>query len=134
MTKKNLIGKKVDAKEIVEKKGFPEIGSFEDKKSLQKFYKQLDTETLEEWVALEGLEFIPSDSEPIHRMRVCMAILYLHYPKQNKGKKKSKYAKYTLEDLIQMAVDNDVEVEITEDTRILRMRAIMALREAGLVE
>ena len=132
---KNLIGKKANAIEVIEKlNGFPEVGSFEDKKALQKFYKQLDTEVLEEWCEVDGLEYTPcEDSEPIHRMRVCMAILYSHYPKKNKGKKKSKYAKYTLEDLIQMAVDNDVAVEITEDERILRMRAIMALREAGLV-
>lgn len=129
-----LIGKKVDAIKYVEENGFPEVGMFEDKKSLQKFYKQLDIEVIEEWVALEGLEFTPcEDSEAIHRMRACMAILYKHYPKESKSKKKSKYADYSLEDLITMAVENDVAVEICEDNRILRMRAIMALREAGLV-
>lgn len=133
MTKKNLITTKADAVAIVTEKGFPEVGAFEDKKALQKFYKQLDTELLEEWVALEGLEFTPAESAPIHRMRVCMAILYKHFPKKASGKKKSKYAKYTLEDLIQMAVDNDIEIEITEDERILRMRAIMALRDAKLI-
>lgn len=132
--KENLIGKKVDAVKYVEEKGYPEVGAFEDKKALQKFYKQLPTEILEDWCAIEGLEFTPcGDSEPIHRMRVAMAILYKHYPKETKGKKKSKYADYTLEDLIQMAVDNDVAIEVTEDNRILRMRAIMALRDAGLI-
>lgn len=131
---KNLIGKKVDAVQYVEENGYPEVGMFEDKKSLQKFYKQLDTEVLEDWVELEGLEFTPcEDSEPIHRMRVCMAILYAHYPKKNKGKKKSKYAKYTLENLIEMAIEHEVPVEMTEDERILRMRAIMALRDAKII-
>lgn len=134
MTKNtNLIGKKVKAMELLEgMDSFPQVGEFEDKKALQNFYKQLDTELLEEWVAMEGLEFTPSpDSEPIHRMRVCMAILYHHYPRQSKAKKKSKYSDYSLEDLIGMAMENDVAVPITDDARIMRMRTIMALREAG---
>ena len=135
MGKKNLIGKKVDANAWVEENGYPEVGAFEDKKSLQKFYKQLDTSLIEDWAALEGLSFKPcEDSEPIHRMRVCMAILYHHYPKQTKAKKKSKYAKYALEDLVKLAVDNDVAIEICEDERILRMRAIMALRDAEIID
>lgn len=121
---------KVDAMEyIAEFGGYPEVGTFTDKKDLQKFYKQLDTDMLEDWCEIEGLTYKPcSDNESIHRMRVAMAILYKHFPKQTKEKAKSKYAKYTLEDLLDMAVQNEVAVEETDDERILRMRLIMNLR------
>jgi hypothetical protein len=33
-----------------------------------------------------------------------------------------------------MAVDNSIAVEVSDDDRIMRMRLIMALRVAGLVE
>lgn len=113
--------------------GFPEVGSFgeDGKKELQKFYKHLTNEQLEEWVELEGLEIKPTDSEQIYRMRLAMAILYLHYPKATAKKKVSKYAKYTLEDLVELAIEKDVAVEPTEDERIMRMRTIMALRASG---
>lgn len=121
--------------EVLENEGYPEVGFFGDdgKKELQKFYKKLTNEQLEEWVELEGLEIKPTDSEPIYRMRLCMAVLYLHYPKAPAKKKESKYAKYTLEDLVQMAIDESVPVEPTEDERILRMRTIMALRAANKI-
>lgn len=128
--KGTILEGKIDAVVYVEKNGFPEVGQFADKKDLQKFYKQLDTSIIEEWVAVEGLEFTPApDSEPIHRMRVAMAILYKHFPKEPaKSKSKSKYADYTLDQLVELAVENDVPVEPTDDDRILRMRVIMALR------
>lgn len=131
MTKK--LNKK-QVQEVVEK-GYPEVGHFgDDKRALQNFYRHLSNEQLEEWVELEGLEITPTDSEPIYRMRLAMAILYLHYPKAPSKKKQSKYAKYSLEDLVQMAVDKDVPVEPTEDDRIMRMRTIMALRAAGHIQ
>jgi hypothetical protein len=113
-------------------KGYPEVGFFEDDKdSLQKFYKHCTDEQVMEWVDIEGLEFTPSESAPINRMRACMAILYRHYPKAPSAKKKSKYADYTLEQLVTIAIDKDVPVETTDDERIMRMRVIMALRAAG---
>jgi len=120
--------------QYVEKEGYPEAGQFEDRKDLQKFYKQLTNEQLEEWVELEGLEFNPSDSEPINRMRMCMTILYSHFPKAPSKKKQSKYSKYSLEDLLEMAIEHSVAVEMTEDERIMRMRTIMALRAAGKID
>lgn len=130
------MSKKLDAVKYVEDNGYPELGFFEEKKDLQKFYKQLPTETLEDWCSVEGLEYNKcEDSEPIHRMRVCMAILYLHFPKKpSEAKQKSKYADYSTEQLIQMAIDNDVAVEVTEDLRIMRMRTIMNLRAANIIE
>jgi hypothetical protein len=121
---------------ITENGGYPEVGDFADQKTLQKFYKQLDTAVLEDWASVEGLEYKACpDSEPIHRMRVAMAILYKHFPKAPaKGKKKSKYSDFTTEDLIKMAVDNDVPVEVTENDQIMRMRVIMALRAHNLLE
>lgn len=120
---------------FVEKNGFPEVGHFkDDKKALQKFYKYLTTEQLLEWVDLEGLEVKETDSEQIYRMRLCMAILYKHYPKAPTTKKKSKYADYSLEQLVSMAVEKDVPVEPTDDDRIMRMRTIMALRAAGHIQ
>lgn len=128
---------KIDAVKHVTENGYPEVGMFEDKKVLQKFYKQLDTAILEDWCTLEGLTFKPAvDSEPIHRMRVCMAILYHHFPKEPSTtvKKKSKYSDYTTEALISLAVENDVPVEVTDDMRIMRMRTIMALRASKVIE
>ena len=131
---KGKISGKVDAQAVVAK-AYPEVGTFADEKSLQKFYKQLDIEQLEDWASLEGLEYKACpDSEPIHRMRVCMAILYKHFPKvPAKAKSKSKYADYTLEQLISLAIDNDVAVETTDDDRIMRMRVIMSLRAAKVI-
>ena len=73
------------------------------------------------------LEACP-EQPAIHRMRVCMSILYLHFPKEVAPKKESPYKQYTTEDLVQMALDNEVAFEPSSDERILRMRAIMALR------
>ena len=131
-----IVGK-VNAIEYVGKNGYPEVGSFLVAKDLQKFYKQLDTATLVDWVTLEGVEYKPCiDSEPINRMRLCMAILYKHFPKVSTGvtKKASKYAEYTTEALIQLAIDKDVPVEVTEDMRIMRMRCIMALRASKVID
>lgn len=119
---------------FVSEKGYPEVGTFEDKKDLQKFYKYLSDTQLQEWIAKEELEYSPSDSEPINRMRMAMAILYKHFPKAPSAKKQSKYASYTLEDLMQLALDNGVVFEPTDDDRIMRMRAIMALRAANIIE
>lgn len=136
MSKNTQLVGKIDAEKFVAENGYPEVGDFADQKTLQKFYKQLDLEVLEDWCTVEGLEAKPSDSEPIYRMRVCMAILYKHFPKETKAtpKKKSKYADYTTEALVAMAVDNDVAVEVTEDMRIMRMRCIMALRASKVIE
>lgn len=118
----------------LEKDGYPEVGFFTEKADLQKFYKQCTTDQLEEWASLEGLEFVANDSAPIHRMRLCMAILYSRFPKKTAPKKKSKYADFSLEDLLTLALEKEVIFETTEDDRILRMRAIMALRVAGHIE
>lgn len=143
MAKKNVkvskdtkIVGKVDAVKYVTEIGFPEVGQFSEQKDLQKFYKQLDIEVIEEWIGIEGIEFKGCDSEQIHRMRACMAILYKHFPKEPsaKAKSKSKYADYTLEQLVSMAVDNDVAVEPTDDERILRMRVIMSLRASKIID
>lgn len=117
---------------------YPEVGAFTEKKQLQKFYKQLTDEQLNDWIELEGLTYKESDNEPINRMRKCMAILDLHFPKENTGssKKKSKYASFTTEQLLELALDNNVEVKEAKgnDERILRMYTIMALRNAGVIE
>jgi hypothetical protein len=128
-------GKVVAEDWIADNGGYPEVGDFSDKKMLQKFYKQLDTTILEDWCEVEGLEYKPCpDSEQIHRMRVAMAILYKHFPKETKGKsKESKYKKYSTEELLQMAIDNEVPVEETSSEPIMRMRTIMALRAAKVI-
>lgn len=133
MAKKATINKAYVEKYVAES-GYPEVGYTDDKKDLQKFYKHLSDEQLAEWLELEGLEYSPSDSAPINRMRMAMAILYKHFPKAPSAKKESKYAKYSLEDLMGMALANDVVFEDTDDERILRMRAIMALRAAKVLE
>lgn len=135
MSKKLIVNQEYVQK-YVEENGYPEVGSEDvvDKKWLQKFYKHLSMEQLEEWVAIEGLEVKPTDSEAIYRMRLAMAILYKHFPKEPTAKKKSKYADYTNEALLQLAIENDVVFEVCDDERILRMRAIMALRAAKVIE
>jgi hypothetical protein len=133
MAKKLNITKDFVAKFVAEN-GLPEKGHFKEQKDLQKFYKHLSDEQLVEWVGLEGLEYNPSESAPINRMRMCMAILYHNFPKPASAKKKSKYADYTNEALLQLAIDKDVVFEMTDDDRILRMRAIMALRAAKVIE
>lgn len=131
MAKKAKITKEY-VQNYVKEQGYPEVGHFEVKEDLQKFYKYLTDEQLQEWVELEGLEYKSCpESQPINRMRMCMAILYKHFPKAPSSKKKSKYADYTLEDLVNMAIEKDVPVEPCDDERILRMRTIMALRAAG---
>lgn len=130
MAKKTTINKAFVEKFVLDN-GYPEVGHFAEKTDLQKFYKQLTDAQLAEWIELEGLDFTPAESAPINRMRMAMAILYHNHPKPASTKKKAKYADYTLEDLMRMATENDVIFEITEDERILRMRAIMALRVAG---
>lgn len=124
---------KVEVQKQVEN-GFPEVGEFTEKKDLQTFYKHLTDEQLAEWCEVEGLEYVPNESAPINRMRMAMAILYSHFPKAPSAKKQSKYAQYSLEDLVNMAVEKDVIFEMTDDERILRMRAIMALRVAGHID
>jgi hypothetical protein len=128
--------KKINAVEFVAEKGYPEVGYFSDQKELQKFYKQLPTDVLEDWASVEGWTYKPCpESEPIHRMRVAMAILYGHFPKAPaKSKKKSKYSEYSLADLMQMCLDEDVPVEYTESEQIMRMRAIMALRAHKVID
>jgi hypothetical protein len=125
---------KEQVQEQVAKQGFPEKGTYADQKELQKFYKHLTDEQLLEWIEVEGLEFNPSESAPINRMRMAMAILYLHFPKAPSKKKTSKYSQYSLEDLVSMAVEHDVPVETTDDDRIMRMRTIMALRAHKVIE
>ena len=134
MAKKTQVNKAFVEKYMADNNGYPEVGYFTAKEDLQKFYKHLSNEQLEEWIAVEGLEFVPSDSEPINRMRMAMAILYKHFPKAPPKAKQSKYAQYSLEDLMQLALDNDVAFEHTDDERILRMRAIMALRVAKVID
>ena len=116
---------------------YPEKGTYKEKKPLQKFIKKLSIDELMEWADLEGIlsDIKVTDHEAIWRMRVAMAIVELHFPKEKTGgKSKSKYAAYTTEQLVQMTMDNDLEVKDAKgDLRILRMYCIMALRDAKLL-
>lgn len=117
---------------------YPEVGEFKDEKAMKKYIKKLTDDQLAEWCEIEGAEYKACDHESINRMRMAMAIKAVHFPdtapKAGKSKKKSKYADYATEDLVQMALDNDVEVPDDKgDMRICRMYTIMALRKAGLL-
>jgi hypothetical protein len=126
---------KVDAMAYIKDCGYPEVGQFSDEKSLQKFYKQLDMDTIDKWVELEGLTYKACPEQlAIHRMRACMAILYKHFPKETAPKKESVYKKYTTEQLVSLALENNIAFEMCDDERILRMRAIMALRANNIIE
>lgn len=114
---------------------FPEVGTFKEVKALKKHYKGLTDAELDEWIAKEGLTYnaCPT-SQPIDRMRKCMAILYKHFPSEApKPKAKSPYQDFGLEQLIEMAATNNVPVEPTENEKILRMRLIMALRAHKII-
>ncbi|MMZ43572.1 hypothetical protein D1872_51300 [compost metagenome] len=114
---------------------YPEKGFFPDEKAIKKYVKDLSDEQVAEWVSLEGLTVKDYGSAPINRMRQIMAIKELHFPSPAKEpKKKSKYANYTTEQLVQMAIDNEVLFEPCDDAKILRMRAIMALRVNKVIE
>jgi hypothetical protein len=117
---------------------YPEVGDFKDEKAMKKFIKGLSDESLQEWCILEGAEWKANDHQSINRMRMAMAIKAKHFPSTapKAGKKsKSKYASYSTEDLVTMALDNDVEVPDDKgDSKILRMYTIMALRKAGIIE
>lgn len=134
-TTNTKLGAKVDAIAYVEEQGYPGVDTFENDKCLKKFYKQLPTSVLEDWSRTLGATYKPcEDNESIHRMRVAMSILYTFYPKETKAKPKSKYADYTLEQLVDLALENDVAVEDTTDMRIMRMRLIMGLRANKVIE
>lgn len=118
---------------------YPEKGTFKTEKELKKFYKNLTDQQLDEWLELEGLtkEVKLTNHEAINRMRKCMSIMDYHFPKANTGasKKKSKYADFSTEELVGMAIENDVEVKDDKgDAKILRMYTIMALKNAGLLK
>lgn len=117
---------------------YPEVGDFKDEKAIKKYIKTLSDKSLEEWCFLEGVTWKHNDHASINRMRMAMAIKAKHFPdtapKATK-KSKSKYADYTTEQLVQMALDNDIEVPDDKgDMRICRMYTIMALRKSGLLE
>lgn len=120
---------------------YPERGSYGEDgvEELKKFISRLSNEQLQEWVDIEGLQdkVKENDNPAIYRMRLAMAIREAHYPKSttSKPKSKSKYGHYTTEQLLEMALENDVEVKDAKgDNRILRMYAIVALRNAGVIE
>lgn len=116
---------------------YPERGSFADAKAMKKFYKPLSDEQIYEWCELEGVTWKANEHASINRMRAIMALkaVYGFGPAPSEGKKsKSKYAGLSTEELVQMALDNDIEVPDDKgDHRILRMYTIMALRKAGLI-
>ena len=117
---------------------YPEVGDFEDEKAIKKYIKGLTDEQLQAWCELEGAEWVENEHRNINRMRMAMAIKAVHFPelaKKPSSKKKSKYAEYTTEELVEMAIDNNVEVRDDKgNERILRMYTIIALREAGLLD
>lgn len=111
---------------------YPAKGTFQTDKELKSKYKKLTDEEVFEWCKQEGLSYTTAPDHPnITRMRACMAILYYHFPKAPSAKKASPYKEYSTEELISMAVDKKVPFESTDDQRIMRMRAIMALRASG---
>jgi hypothetical protein len=115
---------------------YPEVGDFKEAKDIKAYYKKLTVEQLEEWVELEGLEVVHTDSPNIYRMRLAMAILYHHFPKAPAKASKKSSQKYPLstEEYVQMAMENDVEVKDDKgNMQILRMYTIMALKNAGLI-
>lgn len=125
--------KKKNAVVVLEK--YAAVGTIPDEATFKKHVKPLTDEEVAEWVAKEGLTVKDYGSAPINRMRQIMAIKNLHFPPApSQPKSKSKYADFSNEQLVQMAIDNDVLFEACDDEKILRMRAIMALRAHKVIE
>lgn len=113
--------------------------SFESVDAIKKFISRLSTDQLIEWAELEGVldNAKPNDNASIYRMRVAVAVREKFFPSQRSSspKKKSKYADYSTEQLLEMALENDIEVKDAKgDQRILRMYLIMALRNAEVLD
>lgn len=117
---------------------YPEIGTLKTEKDFKKAVKKLSDANVFEWCELEGATWKRCpDQAPIDRMRAVMAIKAKHFPStapKGETKSKSKYSDYTDEQLVQMALDNDITVRDDKgDKRIMRMYTIMALKQAGLL-
>lgn len=117
---------------------YPEVGHFKDEKAMKKYVKKVPDAALFEWCELEGATWKRCpEHAPIDRMRAAMALKAKHFPDtapKASTKSKSKYADYATEDLVQMAIDNDIYVDGDNgDMRILRMKTIMALRAKGII-
>lgn len=119
---------------------YPEKGHFKEEKDMKKYIKALTDEELVEWCELEGATYkADAGNASITRMRAAMAIKAIHgYGNASATgvkKGKGKYADFSTEALVQLALDNDIVIEGDgNDDRILRMKTIMALRSAGLLE
>ncbi len=131
-TEKKVRTKKAAAKEAVV---WPEVGTFADKAAMKKHMKGLSDEQVAAWVAAKELSVKDYGSAPINRMRQIMAITELHFPSPPKAaKQESPYKKFTTEELIALAAEKEIPVEVTDDMRILRMRTIMSLRAHKVIE
>ena len=117
---------------------YRELSDFSDEKELKKYIKGLSDAELAEWAELEGAKWNASEHTAINRMRMAMAIKAIRFPKEQgtaKKKSKSKYGHISLEELVNMVIENDIEVpDAKGDPRIERMYMIMALKKAGLIE
>jgi hypothetical protein len=119
------------AKKVVVAVKYPEVGTV-DAKALKKVCKALSDAEIAEWVHLYDLQVKEYGHDSINRMRRIMAITGLHFPGTVKpAKAKSKYAEYTDLQLIEWAIAESVPVLLTDDTKIMRMRVIMALKAHG---
>ena len=135
---KNLAEQGVRTTPSTDEVEYPEKGAVKDEKAISKFIRKLSDEQVAEWAELEGLTYKKHEtSEPINRMRAVMAIKAYHFPKESSstgGKSKSKYADYTLEQLIAMAAEANITVKDAKgDAKIQRMYTIMALKDKGLL-
>lgn len=128
--KKNLAN--VDPEEI--KASFPE---FEDVDELKEFVKDIDTPTLEYLATGLGLEWNPTYHANIHRMRIAMELKKYFFPElfkpKESKKKKAKYGDFSTDKLFAMATEAEIEVVKTGNDPIDRMKAIMALKKAGVL-
>jgi hypothetical protein len=124
--------KKGSGKAVVTAGVFPIKGAFATDKDLKKAVKGMKDSELLAWITEAGLTFKPNEHANINRMRMAMAIGELHFPKApTTPKNVSPYKALSTEELVAMAVEKSVPVEVTDDARILRMRTIVALRSAG---
>ncbi len=122
----------VDPDEI--QSAFPEFDNLDE---VKEFIKDIDTPTLEYLATGLGLEWKPTYHANIHRMRIAMEIQKHFFPEHFKPKEskksKAKYGDFDTDALFNMVAEHELDVKRSGNDPIDRMRAIMALKKAGVL-
>lgn len=106
---------------------YPEVGMFTSAEQLKAYYKTLSDTQLNEWMVQTGVAHHPSESAPINRMRMLMAISSHFFP-TNVVKAVPLYREESIEALVALMGSKGVQVPTVQNEALFRMKAIVALR------